>query len=89
MDGTAIPFASTDDIMVNAVIDLSAITNGSHVLFVRAKDANGMWSISYTKTFLIETINSLPNITQAEYFIDVDPGFGQRHWHSGYRSSGN
>ncbi len=75
--GTAISLTSDTDVTVNAVIDLSALSNGSHVLYIRTKDANGLWSISYTKTFLIEVVSILPNIVQMEYFIDSDPGYGK------------
>lgn len=63
---------------VNFAIDISALTPGFHNLNVRAKNANGRWSVGYVKPIFVLTssVTSLPNITQVEYFFDADPGYG-------------
>jgi hypothetical protein len=59
--------------------NVSSITDGIHLISVRAKTANGFWSIVQTSAFYKETIgasSALPNIVKLEYFIDNDPGGG-------------
>ncbi len=58
--------------------NIVALSNGLHNLFVRIRDANGKWSLSTPKLFYKEAsmANPIPSITSAEYFFDVDPGFG-------------
>jgi hypothetical protein len=60
-----------------ASLNLSLFNNGINTLYVRAKDANGNWSITNHYTFIKEpTIpTTAVNITALEYFIDADPGF--------------
>jgi hypothetical protein len=52
------------------------LTQGIHTVSFRVKDANGLWSLFHTKTFLVigaGTGNGA--ISQVEYFIDNEPGF--------------
>jgi hypothetical protein len=59
--------------------NVSSITDGIHLISVRAKNADGLWSIVQTSAFYKETIgasSALPNIVKLEYFIDNDPGGG-------------
>jgi hypothetical protein len=67
----------------NALIDLSGLTPGSHRLFVRSKDVSGKWSLIHFAVFDNTAIMPYPSapaaaltLTSAEYFFDVDPGFG-------------
>ena len=55
--------------------DISSISDGIYTLRVRVRDDKGNWSIGDCRTFLKETIRGL-TITEAEYFIDNDPGEG-------------
>ena len=60
-------------------ISVTSLTEGSHRLFVRFKDANGRWSTTESTLFYKLTTTPPPaaaNITNAEYFIDTDPGIG-------------
>jgi hypothetical protein len=63
---------------VNFAVDLSALTEGFHTLHVRALDANGQWGVAHVKSIFVlaATSISLPNITEMEYFIDADLGYG-------------
>jgi hypothetical protein len=57
--------------------NVSSLTDGIHLISVRAKSANGFWSSVQTKAFFKETIgtsSALSNIVKLEYFIDNDPG---------------
>lgn len=65
------------DITQSFTVDLSSVNNGFHVLHVRTKDLNGIWSIAYTKPFLKDQTTANTNVVNAEYYLDTDPGFGQ------------
>lgn len=66
-----------------ATINLTGLSNGFHRLFLRTKNAAGIWAITESKDFLYDfnpvyTNNpAAQNIVAAEYFIDTDPGFGE------------
>ncbi len=66
------------DIAFSLSGNIATLNKGLHTLYVRVKDANGKWSLTHNQLFYKENIvdNPVPNITKAEYFIDVDPGFG-------------
>lgn len=77
--GNAIAFAQNDT--VNQVIDVSLanLTSGFHYLFIRAKNADGIWSHHEGRLFYVIpslVIPSEPQIAYAEWFVDTDPGFG-------------
>jgi hypothetical protein len=80
-NGTNIPLTAATNIsslVFNASV--SSLSNGMHTLYVRTKDASG-WSITGKVFFakmqnLGTNPNSISNIVKAEYFYDVDPGFG-------------
>ena len=57
---------------------------GQHTLYLRTQNVNGVWSITSNRE--INVINypayrtapdTASNIVAAEYFFDLDPGFGQ------------
>src|SRR5690606_31995722 len=61
--------------------NVNTLLTGLHTLYVRTKDAQGKWSITFQQQFTrIQGLNSNPaqvsKITKAEYFFDTDPGFG-------------
>lgn len=68
------------------VINTSALQpSTTNQLYIRTKNAEGHWSISNTKQFVVSITNDPPytnapspaqNIIAAEYFIDTDPGIG-------------
>lgn len=55
-------------------IPLASIKDGFHVLYIRAKDNNGIWSLCSSNSFYKIGTRSA-DIIKMEYFIDVDPGF--------------
>ncbi len=69
------------NVIFNGGINLS-LTPGFHRIYFRSKDANGYWSqtsSAFFDNYTVPVYGSLPaptNITQVEYFIDTDPGFG-------------
>lgn len=66
----------------NFIVNTTGLSNGPHRLFVRSLSNEGRWSIVGFREFLVDfdpaynTILTAQNITALEYFIDVDPGFG-------------
>ncbi|MVM32439.1 hypothetical protein GO755_20510 [Spirosoma sp. HMF4905] len=79
--GKAISITSGTDLnTISFVFDVSTLSKGFHQLYSRFKDANGRWSLTNSRTFYKETITtattSLPKLVKGEYFVDVDPGFG-------------
>lgn len=79
---TAVTISNSTDI-ANVVIPINpaTLTDGIHTFNVRAKDANGGWSLlnstliykSYSSS---GSLSTLPDITKLEYYIDTDPGYG-------------
>ncbi|HEY8689643.1 MAG TPA: T9SS type A sorting domain-containing protein [Chitinophagaceae bacterium] len=57
--------------------DISALSNGVHIVYIRAQDDAQKWSLYYSTAFVKTAGNdSAIVINKLEYFIDVDPGFG-------------
>ncbi len=74
--GTAVSFTPGRDVTVNFSPDLSGVSKGQHILYIRGRDENGSWGISHLKPFYMVGLTSTPDITYVEYFIDTDPGRG-------------
>jgi len=74
-NGTAIDVSAPTDLLETNVAVPVDLSIGIHTLFVRTKDENGVWSLSDGRPFFTYIPYS-GQITQAEYFIDGDPGFG-------------
>ncbi|PJB57153.1 MAG: hypothetical protein CO098_12300 [Bacteroidetes bacterium CG_4_9_14_3_um_filter_41_19] len=60
-------------------VPMTTLENGTHLIGVRVMQENGTWGQTYARVFLKQTSQNipLPSIVAAEYFFDVDPGFGQ------------
>ena len=59
-------------------ISLTSLYKGVHIAGVRSRDANGAWSLDNKWIFLVPftASNFPPNIVRMEYYVDIDPGFG-------------
>jgi hypothetical protein len=60
-------------------VNVAAIADGFHTLFVRTKDANNNWSAAFSRPIYklsSSVLPPLPNINKLEYFIGADPGYG-------------
>ncbi|WP_315823260.1 hypothetical protein [Paraflavitalea speifideaquila] len=72
------PGTTVSDLLIN--INPATLTAGIHGFFVRARDAQGNWSLTNRWLFIKpynETGNpAAPNITQVEWYVDSDPGLG-------------
>jgi len=70
---------SSNNLTLDFTINLNDLADGFHNLFIRAMDTNQIWSINYQRPFYKQrksALDTLPNIVQAEFFIDIDPGLG-------------
>ncbi len=77
-NGLSATVTAGQTVSFNFAGNISALTNGLHNLFVRTQDAIGNWSKSIPQLLYKEAVvsNAIANVTEAEYFIDIDPGFG-------------
>jgi hypothetical protein len=62
---------------LNVSANITTLTGGVHVLYVRSKDANAVWSQVASQAFVKFGSAVAPNITRIEYFFDQDPGYGK------------
>ena len=75
--GNGIPLSMTgnmDSSSYTGNISTSGLLPGTHQLCIRSKTNDGKWSNYEIKKIKILTQGN--TITQAEYFYDTDPGFG-------------
>ena len=64
-------FIPDSNVEIDFTVDINSIEEGSHVLFVRAKDESDNWSLTNTtKFYKIADYNpsNLANINYVEYF---------------------
>ncbi len=76
---TAITITPNKNI-VNAAfsLPLSSLTEGFHKLYLRTKDGFKRWSLTNNQLFYKYVIPQTDTtITQVEYYVDSDPGFGK------------
>jgi len=76
--GVNVPVSADSNLTKQFVADLSDVSDGFHMLYVRAMDEFGHWSLTSSKPFFKETISleTSPDVTRLEYFFDTDPGYG-------------
>ena len=83
-NGTPLSVTPGTNVTINATnINTAGLTNGVHHIGIRTRSAEGRWSSTEIKSFVVDfdpaylpTPASPQNITVAEYFIDTDPGIG-------------
>ena len=78
-NGIAISFTQGSTVNTTIALDDATLVSGFHNLFIRAKNADGVWSHYEGRTFYIiptaENTNQ-PQLVSGEWFIDTDPGLG-------------
>ncbi len=78
--GNATNIDITDTASLNGTFNISVngLSAGIHILHLRCKNANTIWSLYSRQTLYIANFTSALNQTlvAAEYFIDSDPGVG-------------
>lgn len=78
-NGNATPLSIPSGATSNFTVSLPAngLQPGFHFLAIRVKGANGKWGVFESRGFYVTgSTTDVPNITQAEYFFDADPGNG-------------
>ncbi|SDI08411.1 T9SS type A sorting domain-containing protein [Winogradskyella thalassocola] len=78
-NATNLTITSGNTINSSFSIPTLGLSNGLHVLHIRVKGTNDVWSLYYRDYFYIHTIeipSAGSNLSTAEYFIDTDPGVG-------------
>lgn len=60
----------------NLELSVEGLANGVHTLYLRVKDARGVWSHYDQHNVVITGPNSGTILVEAEYFFDDDPGLG-------------
>jgi hypothetical protein len=71
-----------NDLTTTLSINGAALTPGLHRLYIRTKDAAGVWSLTNSVIFSNAVVVPYPatpvapSLVKAEYFVDADPGAG-------------
>jgi len=76
---TEIPINSPgNNLILSFDVDVSALSQGFHMMVLRARDDLGRWSNTCQHVFYVFFTGSITEtiINKAEYFIDTDPGYG-------------
>lgn len=74
-NATDVPVTAGTNIANVAIpIDISSLSKGLHIIFLRTKDLNGKWSLTNRWLFFKDIAQD--NVQSGEYFFDTDPGFG-------------
>jgi hypothetical protein len=76
-NATAIALTAGNTITENFTIPTAGLSGGMHVLHIRVKGTNSIWSLYHRAYFYIQETSSSSspeNIIAAEYFIDTDLG---------------
>ncbi|HCY81009.1 MAG TPA: hypothetical protein DHV22_05065, partial [Xanthomarina gelatinilytica] len=76
--GNQVTITDTETVDQNLAIPTTGLPTGSHRLFIRVGNTAGNYSVYTHTVFSVRTPTFFNNasIVAAEYFIDVDPGFG-------------
>jgi len=72
---TQVPITPAADINTGFNVNLQNVSDGLHLLYLRAKDETGKWSLLNSKFILKQSSLNTP-ITYLEYYFDADPGWG-------------
>ncbi len=75
-NASSITFTADNFQDIEYTIDLSDVTLGLHRLYLRVMDENGKWSHLQSRPVLVENTETYREITNVEYFLDSEPGFG-------------
>ncbi len=74
--GTVLVLNGEDSSEIVIQADVSGLTNGLHTFSIRSKSSIGTYSLLQSYPFVKYEDNST-SIIALEYFIDIDPGYGQ------------
>ncbi|MDR2037414.1 MAG: hypothetical protein LBQ60_05775 [Bacteroidales bacterium] len=75
--GTPVNISNTANGQALIPINGNEYGDGTHTLYIRTQNTDKTWSITHSIQFLSITLETIPNVVAAEWFIDKDPGFGE------------
>ncbi|MEQ9306256.1 MAG: hypothetical protein RJQ14_20240, partial [Marinoscillum sp.] len=72
------PFASGNHVSILESIVTDTLSTGFHTVFVRAQASGGNWGVYESRLFYLDPSGAgdLVEISDLEYFLDHDPGYG-------------
>jgi len=67
------------DLSLSFQINTSGLSEGFHMMVMRARDNLGRWSTARQQVFYVYEIQNITEskINKVEYYIDADPGYGK------------
>lgn len=71
-------FTPGQAVSFNHQFPVTGLARGFHTLHIRAKGDAGRWGHTFSRVFYITNIGG-PDLAEAEYFFDSDPGVGNGH----------
>jgi hypothetical protein len=77
-NGTSLALGATATPMsFSSTISIASLSPGFHILAVRVRQSDGMWSSFESRGFIVSVVEPTSvNVGAAEYFFDSDPGEG-------------
>nr|NQU93500.1 PKD domain-containing protein [Bacteroidota bacterium] len=76
-NGTSVSVSAAKVVDVTFQADLSGLSPGVHFLCTRAKTDDNTWGNLHIHPIFVDVLGTIDSeITEVEYFIDTDPGFG-------------
>jgi gliding motility-associated-like protein len=76
-NGTSIPVSAGANVNFTVSLPTGSLAPGFHFLAIRTKGADGKWGLFEGRGFYITSATTdVPNIVEAEFFFDSDPGAG-------------
>lgn len=75
-NGVNIPIDSDFTIAESFDINTDGLEEGFHTMYVRVKDTDDAWSLYDKQSFHVVAPAESYEISEAEYFFDIDPGIG-------------
>lgn len=77
-NGATIAVTANNIISLDSMLSADTLSLGFHILGMRAKAADGPWGTTETRTIFVDPVGvvTLVNVTDLEYFFDIDPGYG-------------
>jgi hypothetical protein len=75
---TTLPSALDSTLDITTLFLVDTLTEGIHILGIRAKDTNDHWGITYTYKFYVDNYSNapIPELSTFEYFFNIDSGAG-------------
>lgn len=72
------PFTVSNEISIIETMETDTLSTGFHSLYIRAQVSGGRWGVYESRLFYVDPsgVGSLVEVTDLEYFLDNDPGYG-------------